>query len=312
MSSDYDIKMNSEDVIEFDTIIKESTISSDPITEISAESSYNMKGIQTHTSIFDPQGSGIYEFDINGQNLKIKVIDSNKRPDTLLYQYDMISDWSQGETTVVDNISSSDMSLSGDFQDSIIGSQTGIKGDGTDDYGLVDNTDIGTYDKFGFATTFNWPSSMTGALLGVSDDGNGDNRVQIGMGMGGQGGYTNSGQINLEVSDSNSNRIAKKTSGTFDNGNTYAMIINKNGNSVSDISFYIDDMSSEVSTTNEFNNSSYNPSNFNQSREIAYFARRNGTSIDNKFSGTIGVFEFNSSPYTEEERLDFIQRRSEV
>lgn len=111
MSSNYDIEMNVDDVLELDTIIKDSNIASDPIENIkhqgSDSTSHNLSTIETHTSIFDPKDSGEYTIKINGQDLFINVLDST---DSVVLDY--IASKFDGSTT---NWSSSSNTYSLDF-----------------------------------------------------------------------------------------------------------------------------------------------------------------------------------------------------
>lgn len=52
-----DITMNLDDTLELDTIIKESSIANDPVTvsEGMEGSDYDIYGLETHTSIFNPK-----------------------------------------------------------------------------------------------------------------------------------------------------------------------------------------------------------------------------------------------------------------
>lgn len=82
MSSDYNIKMSLNDTLELDAIIQEWTNPSNIIKESKADGSYNLNGIQTSTGIFNPEDPGQYNFDINGQTIKIKVTDPSVFPST--------------------------------------------------------------------------------------------------------------------------------------------------------------------------------------------------------------------------------------
>jgi hypothetical protein len=85
MTSDYDIKMNLDETLELDTIIKKSDIASDPITRVehisdSTDHKNDLVGFQTHTNVFNPPKSGKFEIDINGQTISIKVTDPSAIP----------------------------------------------------------------------------------------------------------------------------------------------------------------------------------------------------------------------------------------
>lgn len=75
MSSDYDIEMRLNDVLELDTIIKQWNpptyqIDVTPDSNVGSDS-YNIDGFQTKTGVFDPKEPGGYTININGQQLYI-------------------------------------------------------------------------------------------------------------------------------------------------------------------------------------------------------------------------------------------------
>lgn len=73
--------MNVDETLELDTIIEESTRSSDPVTNV--DSSFEQYGIQTHTHILNPTKPGDYTINVNGQELTVKVNKSNAIPDSV-------------------------------------------------------------------------------------------------------------------------------------------------------------------------------------------------------------------------------------
>jgi hypothetical protein len=68
MSDEYDILMNLDDKLELDAIIEE--WNPDPgivdVNPSDTNSDYTHTGIQTRTSIFDPNDPDIYNINING------------------------------------------------------------------------------------------------------------------------------------------------------------------------------------------------------------------------------------------------------
>jgi hypothetical protein len=79
-----DIEMTTDDTLELDTIIEFSSRAKKPIN-VTEGSDYNITGFQTHTGVFDPESSGDYTIEVNGQELSIKVRDNN-RPKTLDFE----------------------------------------------------------------------------------------------------------------------------------------------------------------------------------------------------------------------------------
>lgn len=72
MSSNYDIKMNLDETLELDAIIQNWNAESDDTINVTDGTYYNLSGFQTHTGVFDPQKSGDYTINVNGQELSIK------------------------------------------------------------------------------------------------------------------------------------------------------------------------------------------------------------------------------------------------
>jgi len=64
--------MGVEDTLEIDTVIKKDTSAKDKVT-VTDGTNYSMNGIKTKTAIFNPQETGTYTIDVNGQELIIKV-----------------------------------------------------------------------------------------------------------------------------------------------------------------------------------------------------------------------------------------------
>lgn len=80
MSNNYDIEMFSDDTLELDYIIKNinpsDSVSINPKGSLGSNS-HNLSGLETSTAIFNPNKAGVYDININGQTLTIKVIDSS-------------------------------------------------------------------------------------------------------------------------------------------------------------------------------------------------------------------------------------------
>lgn len=98
MSDHYDIEMGLDDTLEIDTIIQNWNPPPNLVNttyDTGNEPDYDLKGLDTKTTIFDPNKSGDYTININGQELSIKVRDSN---DALPNSGDYL-DWSNFEPT---------------------------------------------------------------------------------------------------------------------------------------------------------------------------------------------------------------------
>lgn len=114
MSDHYDIEMSLDDTLEIDTIIQNWNPPSNLVNttyDTGNEPDYDLKGLDTKTTIFDPNKSGNYTININGQELLIKVRDSN---DALPNGGDYL-DWSNFEPTPPYTYS-----VSGSFESNLI------------------------------------------------------------------------------------------------------------------------------------------------------------------------------------------------
>lgn len=227
-------------------------------------------------------------------------------PDSVVHQYDLINDWSQGSGTVADNAGSADMTLTGDFQDATIGGENGAEGDGTDDYGSADGPEnLLENETWGVAFTTRFASIGTFEMWAGQRDGDGNNAFQIADNGDGEG------RIELDILDGNGDQLTVHTDSRFDDDTEHAVIINKGGNSASDIEIYVDDMTSQTSTTTE-NDQGFDHSAYSAAQNQAFWARDTDGSLGNYANVACGVFEFWDSPLSQSDREDFVSRRPEV
>jgi len=248
-------------------------------------------------------GTDVTEITVDGQTVFTAVPDI---PNTVVHQYraeDFADPWP-------DNIGSADMSVSGLTSSTFNNNEDSVFGDGIDDHGTANGPqNFPQNETFGIAFTASFSSiSEFSSFLGVSDQSNTANSTRIFTGLNGP-----NGAIEPWFGDGNENNLSVYTVNTFDDGSPHAIIVNKNGNSASDISIYVDDMSTQQSIIIE-RNENFDHTTFNQSGDLAFYARNNtgaGNIIDH-ISADIGIFEFNSEPYNQTEREDFVSRRPEV
>jgi len=231
----------------------------------------------------------------------------NAIPDSVVHQYDFVADWSQGATSVPDGIGSADMSLTGDPVDATIGGESGAEGDGTDGYGSADGPQTIPQNQ-SMAIAFTYQASGLGGLdtyMG-SEDGSTTNRLRIYTGQSGT-----AGDIQIDLSDGNDNFLRVYTNNQYDDGTPHAVVINKTGNNASDISIYVDDMTTPVSDTDALNEAFDNTA-YSNTQALAAWAWSASGSIQDYINSIYGVLEFNSAEYSESERQDFVSRRPEV
>lgn len=217
--------MSVDDTLELDTIIKESTIASDPITEIRYEGSksneHSQNGIQTHTEIFRPKKSGTYEIDVNGQTLKIKVISNNIIPDSAIHRWK----FNEGSgSTATDSIGSADATLSttsmwinGDWNGGYA-----VGGDGSDD--SVDLTTLGSFGSnlgtgFAIAFTIQHSSISQSEYIGTYNGSNQLLRIT--------GSRFNSGGLTMELRDDsgNNNQVHTSSGSIFDDNKKHRVVV---------------------------------------------------------------------------------------
>lgn len=229
-------------------------------------------------------------------------------PDSVLYQYDFIANFTQGDATVIDSAGSADMSLTGDPQNATIGGESGAESDGVDDYGQANGPeDIGQNETLGIAFTF---------LSSAIDDqdtylGGGDGQSSLRV-------YTSDfdggavGNIRFGLIDESDNRIARETgTTTYDDGSAHAVVITKTGNTASDINVYVDDMAN-AADSNTLDDEAFDHTNYDNTADMAVWARNNNGTIDGYSPLTLGVVEFWGSAPTQSEREEFLSRRPEV
>jgi len=226
-------------------------------------------------------------------------------PDSVVHQYPVstftTSTWS-------DNVGSADMTVNGLSANTFGNGEDSVLGDGSSDHGLVTNgpRDLPSNETFGVAFTIEYTS--LGGHVFAATDGSGDNRFRV---LDEPFFDSSSGELNIEVSDRNSNGLVVETNDAFDDGNPHAVVINKTSNSNFD--FYVDDMTSSVATS-KFRDNGFNHNNYNPTKEtdLAFFSNTLDGSVFKHGNFEAGVFEFNSDPYNQSERLEFVNRRPEV
>jgi len=247
-------------------------------------------------------GTDVQEITVDGDTVFTAVPDI---PNSVIHQYPFSTFTT---STWADNVGTADMTVNGMVASTLSNGEDSISGDGTDDFGQANGPeDLPENETFGIALIFSFPSTVNlDTLLGVDEDGTFDNsRIEL------RDGGNPNGTIFFSISDDNDNSISLKTTSAFADGSPHALIINKLGNSASDIDFYVDNMSTAQST-NILSNNNFDHLSYSQTTDLSFFARNVGGTKDLFFSGDVGIFEFNSEPYTQAERDGFLSRRQEV
>lgn len=231
------------------------------------------------------------------------VTDAPLIPQSLTHQYPVETFTS---STWDDDIGSGNMSVNGMFSSTFSNGEDSVFGDGTDDIGLATGPEqLATNQTWGIALTINYVAEngfqdFTGVrsgngqdVLAIFEDGNGV-----------------SGNIGAYLQDGNGNTLQVHTSSDY-SGSLHTIVINKNGNSTADIDFYVDDMSSPVSKTTE-TDQAYDHTTVSMDYDMGFFSRNNQGTAEFPSEGDVGIFEFNSQPYSQTEREELIVRRPEV
>jgi len=209
-----------------------------------------------------------------------------------------------------DEIGSKDMSIVGGVSQSTFSNgETSVTADGIDDYGLIPGiSDIPRRVKeFGIAFTIQYDDSNVGTfdeyVFGVDDGGINIFGVPLGTDTG--------GVISLSLR-SDGDLLSIDTQNKYGDNNPHAVVINKTGNTASDIDIYVDDMSTPVPDV-DADDQGFNPSNYDDpGLDTTVFCRNKGGNKTAFSDIDIGVLEFNSGAYTQDERDSFVKRRPEV
>lgn len=83
-----DITLSLDDTLELDEIIQEWSRTDSNLNLNGDESSFDISGLQTKTSILNPQEPGEYTITINGQDLSVEVTDPSTIPNNPIYNYE--------------------------------------------------------------------------------------------------------------------------------------------------------------------------------------------------------------------------------
>jgi len=225
-------------------------------------------------------------------------------PDSVVYQVqaeDFATPWPF-------SVGGVDMSVSGLTATTFGNGENAVSGDGIDDYGHVAGPQTLPQNRgFGLATTVAFSVDSGGEyLLGSEDSTSGEQFFFRSGTIGPQG------SIEFNVRDSTGAKIAVYTDNTYDDGSLEPIIINKTGNTASDIQIYVGDMSAPVSTTTGVDNV-FDHTAYSNSEDMGFWDLFfNGSNFGSYIDADVGVIEFNSGPYSESEREKFVSRRPEV
>lgn len=287
--------MNVNDTLELDYLVEQISDDTIDITSKPTTNSYSMNYVNRRTGIFDPTETGTFQLDINGQVIEIEVTDI---PNSVVNQYvapNFANPWP-------DEIGTADMSIDGGLTTTTIKNETFVTGDGTDDAGTSSADVLGNRNQFGIAYTINTASADVGdydVIAGLSDSGFNDVvRLRV---------VNDNAEFDWRSGGSNDVLVEGDT---IADGATHAVVINKTGNSSSDIEIYVDDMNTDTATVVQ--SITADPTNWSYSGDWGFWAENINGSLEDYINADIGTIEFNTEPYSQTEREKFVSRRPEV
>jgi hypothetical protein len=237
---------------------------------------------------------------VSGGGIDVGAVDTI--PNSVIYQYvaeNFASPWP-------DEQGAADMTVNGLSASTFSNGEDSVAGDGVDDEGFADGPqNIPSNETFGVAFTTAFDGTDVTHWMGVRD---GTSTFQIRETDFSPGDL---GHIFFGVKDDAGTREEVYTDSRYDDGNVHLVVWNKTGNNVSDFDIYIDDMTTPVSTSVE-ESTGFDHTAYSINRDAAFWAFNDDGNIRNYKPHDIGLFEFNTSPYSEQERKGIKTRRPEV
>ena len=220
-------------------------------------------------------------------------------PDSVVNQYPAST---FSESTWEDDVGSADMSVTGLTASTFSNGEDSVFGNGTDVHGLADTIELGTSLTYGLALTVQ--TTDAGVLLGEVES-NFNEFVQV---------RTNRNKPKLTWTwlEGGGGITDVDTTTDVADGTPHAVVINKTGDSASDIDMWVDDMADSDEEANVISSGSNNSSSYGGGRDMGFYGRNVAGSVDNLIAADVGIFEFNSEPYSESERQGILDRRPEV
>jgi hypothetical protein len=196
------------------------------------------------------------------------------------------------------------MSINGASATTLNGARAALT-DSVDDFGLADGPQtLPENETFGFSVVINDATPQDGTdVFGVGGAGSNFQVIDTDFADG------SLGEFFISLDDANNNTIAIETNVGVIDGETHLVVFSKRGNSASDLTVYIDDMTTPVSTRTEFNQP-FDHTAYSNADDMAFFAENTPSGVRRFNEGTFAFFEFNSDPYSQQDRLDLKQRAS--
>jgi hypothetical protein len=214
-------------------------------------------------------------------------------PDSVIHQYRGQNFTTSGWR---DSVGDADMSINGVSASTLNGARA-ASSDGVDDFGLADGPqDLPQNETFGFSMVINDSTPQDNA--DVFGAGGGNNNFQV---IDTDFNDGTLGELFINLTDGNGNAIAIETKADAIDGDTHLVVFSKRGGSVSDLTVYIDDMTTPVSA-DTVANAPFDHTKYSNADDMAFFAENTPSGVRRFNEATLAFVEFNEEPYSPLER----------
>jgi hypothetical protein len=206
-------------------------------------------------------------------------------------------------STWTDSVGTADMSIDGVSASTLNGDKA-ASSDGVDDFGKANGPqDLPQNKTFGVSMVFRSNDASKSSWFGALDTSNQSRFQMTDIDVF----DSSNGELRFSVRDINNNRLSLETSDSFTDSLSHLVVLNKTSNSNAE--FYVDDMSSTVSanlTSTGFDNTDYSVP-----FDMGFFSENRGSTgsgIIRSKSLDLPFIEFNTEPYSQQDRLDLKAR----
>ena len=203
-----------------------------------------------------------------------------------------------------DQIADANLDVDG-LEETTVDDRTVISGDSGDgdfavEQSIGDVPELENRETWGIAITVR--TSELGHIFGSTDSGDSEFFLRTDR-------VDDKALFGLE-GDSGGERLFEHSDVDITTGDFHAIICNKTANDNMDI--WVDDMLDEDEQSVQELESDYNPDNHNRQHPLTFYARDNGSGPQDNVTADIRIIEFKDNPYSESERLEFVDGRGEV
>jgi hypothetical protein len=287
--ADKSIYMHIDDIIELDYLVKE--ISESIVTFDKKPGDVSDAYISKNTYIFDPDETGTYQLNINGQTVEIEVTDI---PSSAIYHYPIsegsgsaIFEKIQGDNGTINGLNWVSNGWYGNFA--------------LDGVGSYNSTELTTLDKF-----FEALDSDCSILFTIQTTDSESDIMSNEVNPGGNSffhlatrgfGQTSDGTLSVSLFDDSGDGLVLDSNSRIDDGTKKRLVINKTGNTASDIEIYIN--GNKDGTVIDIDQSFSNTSTV--SKPVYTHARNSGNGINKNINAILDNLIFTNSSLTSSE-----------